>query len=305
MWCALGLSLLALALPFQFRTWQAVAAGVVIGYLASTVPPRVSIGIAFVTLLLELSAAYALAPVPNRDQNYLFRDVPIMIIFWLLGNTVRILRQNRVSRQTQTVQAERLRIARELHDMVAHSIGVIAIQAGMGSRVIDTQPDEAGNALRAIEDVSRDTLAGLRRMIGALRRSDGEPVFGENGLGDLDDLVTRSAGAGVRVKLEWLGERRPLPPDIDLSAFRIIQEAVTNVVRHAGTDRCEVVIDQRDQELFITVTDNGRGGVPNPGYGLRGIEERVALLQGEFTAGPGPDGGFRVAVLIPIPAGVR
>jgi signal transduction histidine kinase len=178
---------------------------------------------------------------------------------------------------------------------------------GIGSvgRVIDTQPAEARNALHAIEDASRDTLAGLRRMLGALRRTDGEPIAAPLGLGDLDALIARSADAGVRVDLRWHGERRPLPPDIDLSAFRIIQEAVTNVGRHAGTDRCEVQVEQRDGELLIDVTDDGRGGPAGTGYGISGMRERVALLHGDFTAGPRPGRGFRVGARIPVPAGVR
>ncbi|WP_218952158.1 sensor histidine kinase [Amycolatopsis anabasis] len=286
---------------------QIAAADLAIGCLAAARGLRVSLGVGIVTLAVHLTVAAVFGLWPSALHAVLVALV--LIVAWLTGNTIRLRRRYRQARQAQAeaqvVQAERLRIARELHDMVAHSIGVIAIQAGMGSRVIHTQPAEASEALRAIEAAGRDTLAGLRRMIGALRRSDGEPVAAQHGLGDLDDLVARSLGAGVSVDVQWRGERRPLPPDIDLSAFRIIQEAVTNVVRHAGTDRCEVVLDQRDEELLIEVTDNGRGGAPSAGYGLRGMRERVALLRGEFTAEPRPEGGFRVTARIPIPAGVR
>ncbi|MFC6935973.1 sensor histidine kinase [Actinomadura yumaensis] len=199
--------------------------------------------------------------------------------------------------------------------MVAHSIGIIAIQAGVGSRVIGTQPAEARNALSAIEETSRDTLSGLRRMLGALRRA--EPVPGTSGasdgdaaprdpapgLADLDRLAAATRDAGVRVEVTRLGESRPLPSDIDLSAFRIVQEAVTNVVRHAGTDRCRVTIDQRDGELAVEIVDDGRGhGTTSIGYGLVGMRERVGLLHGDLTAGPRPEGGFRVAARLPVPA---
>jgi signal transduction histidine kinase len=306
----LGEMVLAQLLPLadfqaEIRFLQTVVMDLVVGHLAAIRRLRVSIGAVIAALAAQLTMALAFELWPGYGPSNAIFDILVVIIVWLAGNTIRVRRQYKQAREAQAIQAERLRIARELHDMVAHSIGVIAIQAGMGSRVIDTQPAEAGNALRAIEAASRDTLAGLRTMIGALRRSDGEPIAGQQGLGDLDDLVIRSVDAGVRVDVQWSGERRPLPPDIDLSAFRIIQEAVTNVVRHAGTDRCEVAVDQRDQELVIDVTDNGRGGVPGTGYGLRGMRERVALLRGDFTAEPRPEGGFRVTARIPIPAGVR
>ncbi|WP_431521692.1 sensor histidine kinase [Actinomadura madurae] len=108
--------------------------------------------------------------------------------------------------------------------------------------------------------------------------------------------------AGVTVDLRTEGEPRPLPPDVDLSAYRIVQEAVTNVVRHAGTDRCRVTIGYRDAELAIEVEDDGHGGMVGTGYGITGMRERAALLRGEFTAGPRPEGGFRVAARIPAPA---
>jgi signal transduction histidine kinase len=236
-----------------------------------------------------------------------------LVVVWQIGHSVRQRREYAEARReqaaTQAVQAERLRIARELHDMIAHSIGVIAIQAGVGSRVMDTQPAEARNALNAIEDTSRETLAGLRRMLGALRRTDpgSAPRDPSPGLADLDGLVARSADAGVRVDVRRLGEELELPADLDLSAFRIVQEAVTNVIRHAGAHECRVVLDHRDEELLIEVTDDGRGaaGTPGTGYGIAGMRERAALLHGRFSAGPRPEGGFFVSVRLPIPAAVR
>ncbi len=205
--------------------------------------------------------------------------------------------------------AERLRIARELHDLVAHSTGIIAIQAGSGRRVFDARPDEARDALAAIEAISRETLSGLRRMVTGLRRADQEPGAGQESLGaapglaDIDRLAATARDAGVRVEVEWRGSREPLPADIDLSAFRIIQEAVTNVVRHAGTSQCHVSIGQEDGRLSIGVTDGGRGGTTaGTGYGITGMRERAALLGGDFSAGPRPGGGFRVAAGLPVPA---
>ncbi|MDX3195699.1 sensor histidine kinase [Streptomyces sp. MN03-5084-2B] len=317
-WFVLGLLLVELAatgaLPspefrVDVRYLLIVGADLAVGYLAATRRPRVLARGAAAAFVVQLVVGSAFPLWEGYEASAAIQTVIGLVIAWLAGTTIRLRRQNAEARRAhiaaEAVQAERLRIARELHDMVAHSMGVIAIQAGVGSRVIDTQPAEARNALHAIEDASRDTLAGLRRMLGALRRTDGEPIAAPLGLGDLDALIARSADAGVRVDLRWHGERRPLPPDIDLSAFRIIQEAVTNVGRHAGTDRCEVQVEQRDGELLIEVTDDGRGGPEGAGYGISGMRERVALLNGDFTAGPRPGRGFRVGARIPVPAGVR
>jgi len=238
------------------------------------------------------------------------------IIAWLIGHSIRQAQAQaellRTQAAAQTALAERLRIAREVHDIVAHSIGIIAIQAGSGRSVFDARPDEARDALAVIEDASRETLSGLRRMVTGLRSAEAEPgrepapLGPAPGLADIERLAATTQDAGVRVEVDWRGSREPLPADIDLSAFRIIQEAVTNVVRHAGTDRCQVVIDQQDGQLSIEVTDSGHGGTPaGTGYGITGMRERAALLGGDFSAGPRPGGGFRVAARLPVPAPAR
>jgi signal transduction histidine kinase len=236
------------------------------------------------------------------------------ILAWLIGNSIRLAHARAEAQQaqsaTQTALAERLRIARELHDIVAHSIGIIAIQAGAAHRVFDTSPAEARDALAAIEATSRETLSGLRRMVTGLRSADEEPGSGQAALGpapglaDLGRLAAQTLDAGVRVEVDRRGSREPLPADVDLSAFRIVQEAVANVVHHAGTGECLVVIDRQDGQLSIEVTDGGRGDVAGNGYGITGMRERAALLGGEFSAGPRPGGGFRVAVRLPVPASV-
>ncbi|MGA4838365.1 sensor histidine kinase [Streptomyces sp. G45] len=241
------------------------------------------------------------------------------VIAWLLGRAAHEARahaeQVRVQAAAQAVTAERLRIARELHDMVAHTIGIVALQAGAARRVIDTRPELARDALGAVETASRDTLSGLRRMLGALRQAEpGEaaqaaPLDPSLGLADVNRLAARTTAAGVRVDVRWLGTPRPLPPEVDVSAYRIIQEAVTNVVRHAGTTSCRVTVARRRKELSIEVVDDGRGagaaGGQGSGYGLVGMRERVSLLHGEFSARPCPGGGFRVAARLPVPAGAR
>jgi signal transduction histidine kinase len=152
---------------------------------------------------------------------------------------------------------------------------------------------------------SRETLTGLQRMLSALRRAEFEtasPAPAE-GLGDIDRLAARAADAGIRVEVTWRGDRRLLPPEIDQSAFRVIQEAVTNVIRHSGTHACRVAISFGHDELSLEVVDNGRGLAHtrpgSGGFGLLGMRERVALLSGQFAAGPRPEGGFRVAARLP------
>lgn len=189
--------------------------------------------------------------------------------------------------------------------MVAHSIGVIAIQAGVGSRVIETQPTQAREALRAIEATSRETLAALRRTLVALRRSDPASVAPTPGLDGIERLAaTTASDTGVRVDVVWAGERRPLPADIELAAFRIVQEALTNVVRHAHADGCRVGIAYGHRELALEITDDGRGimqdGAAGAGFGITGMRERTALLNGRFEAGPRAEGGFRVAAVLPV-----
>ncbi|SOB81679.1 sensor histidine kinase [Streptomyces sp. 1331.2] len=293
---------------------QFLIADAVVGYTAATRSRTVSLFAAAmpVAMLAGMLAWGAWNGYPVNPMAY-GGLAGTVLIAWLVGHTVHQGRAHaealRGRATEQAVTAERLRIARELHDMVAHSIGIIAIQAGMGSRVMDTQPAETRNALNAIEATSRETLAGLRRMLGALRAGENEsaPLEVAPGMAELDRLVERNAGAGVRVAVTRGGEPRTLPADVDLAAFRIVQESVTNVLKHAGTRDCHVTVDYRPHELAVTVVDSGAGrptASPGTGYGIAGLRERVALLHGEFTAGPRPGGGFRVAARLPIPVEV-
>jgi signal transduction histidine kinase len=303
----------------------ACVVGLEICYIAATRSRRVSVTGAAVA---AVGLVIAILAVPSADSlrggslggsaiDLVTIAVPLFtIIAWLIGHSIRQAQARaelvRAQAAAQATMAERLRIARELHDLVAHSTGIIAIQAGSGRRVFDARPDEARDALAAIEAISRETLSGLRRMVTGLRRADPEPGAGQASLGaapglaDIDRLAATAQDAGVRVEVDWRGSQDPLPADIDLSAFRIIQEAVTNVVRHAHTGQCQVAIDQRDGQLSIEVTDSGRGGsMAGTGYGITGMRERAALLGGDFSAGPRPDGGFRVAARLPVPAPAR
>ncbi|MGA4847960.1 sensor histidine kinase [Streptomyces sp. G5(2025)] len=292
---------------------QVLLGDLAVGYIAATRPRRTSLAAAALALGTQLGTHLtSLGPTPVRAVQLVLFLVLATLAAWLGGDSVRERRAHAealaVRAAEQAVTAERLRIARELHDMIAHSLGVIAIQAGVGSRVIDTQPAEARNALTTIEATSRETLAGLRRTLVALRRPGPEaaegaaPLAPTPGLAGLDGLVTSTRDAGVRAAVRLRGEQRPLPADIDLAAFRILQEALTNVVRHAGADMCRVSVTYGADEVTVEVEDDGRGGLPaGTGYGIVGMRERVALLDGRFTAGPRPEGGFRVTARLPMP----
>ncbi|MFJ9697081.1 sensor histidine kinase [Kitasatospora sp. NPDC101183] len=303
---AIGMWRVQEAAPLQF-----LIADAVVGYCAATRPRRASLT-ALALPMGTLTVLYLVGLLTGGGANpfvYLGFGA-VTAIAWLIGNTVHQGRAHsealRGQAAAQAITAERLRIARELHDMVAHSIGIIAIQAGMGRRVMDTQPAETRTALDAIETTSRETLAGLRRMLGALRQAEAEaaPLEVAPGLAELDRLVTRTAGAGVRVALTRSGEARALPPEVDLAAYRIVQEAVTNVVKHSGTRDCHVSVEYGAGGLALSVVDLGTGAPHSgtgTGYGLAGMRERVALLHGEFSAGPRLEGGFRVAARLPLP----
>jgi signal transduction histidine kinase len=314
----LGGSVASMALqPSALQVVVVCVVGLEICYIAVTRTRRVSltgaamVGVSLIPLLEVRSAGS-----PWGGGNVEPAMALATIIAWLIGHSIRQAQAQaelvRAQAAAQTAMAERLRIARELHDIVAHSIGIIAIQAGAGSRVFDARPDQARDALAAIEATSRETLSGLRRMVTGLRRAEPEPGPGQApldaapGLADIERLAAVTLDAGVQVDVDWRGSREPIPADIDRSAFRIIQEAVTNVVRHAGTSQCRVSIDQQDGQLTIEVTDSGRGGsAAGTGYGITGMRERAALLGGDFSAGSRPGGGFRVAARLPVPVPAR
>jgi signal transduction histidine kinase len=207
---------------------------------------------------------------------------------------------------------ERGRLAREIHDVIAHSVGVIAVQAGAARAVAEQRPDQARQALADIEGVSKDTLVELRRTLGALRAAGQETELRPApGLAVLDDLVEQVRRAGVRVSVREEGAGRALPPGVDLSAYRVIQEALTNTVKHSGSPTAQVTICYGESALEVLVADDGgrrppdrvaggNGGPPG-GHGLIGMRERVAMLGGEFEAGA-TETGFSVRARFPLTA---
>ena len=200
---------------------------------------------------------------------------------------------------------ERLRIARELHDALGHHLSLINVQSGVALHLNEELPDQVRSALDAIRQASKEGLTELRSVLEILRQGDEQaPRSPTPTLARLDNLVSQAAAAGLEVRTETVGESRPLPFGVDVAAFRIVQEALTNVTRHAGTATATIRITYGDRDVTVRVDDDGRGApgqaAPGPGKGIIGMRERVAALSGELEAGPRPEGGFRVQARLPL-----
>jgi signal transduction histidine kinase len=274
----------------------AVGAGCAIYVVVIGLDSRIVRG-GFVAGLAEVGVLAFTLPNPSTSQAVNI-GAGTLIVGYAFGLTVRARREHAVSEREQAVTAERLRIAREMHDVVAHSMSLIAVKAAVGNHVALDQPGEAREALRVIEETSRETLAELRRMLGVLRDGTGVPALAPAPtLDDLRALAERAQQAGPAVDLvvEGLDE---LPSGVGQSVYRIVQEALTNVVKHAGATTCRVRVTGEDGAVRIEVLDDGRGGAAEPGHGLIGMRERVAVYGGEFSAGPG-EHGFRVFARLP------
>ncbi|MCF3103738.1 sensor histidine kinase [Streptomyces roseoverticillatus] len=212
-------------------------------------------------------------------------------------------RAERAAAEQRRAGEERLRIARELHDVLAHSISVINVQAGVGLALIDTHPEQARAALTTIKAASKEALGEVRQVLDTLRTPGDAPRSPAPGLGRLQELTRQAAGAGLDVRVTTEGPRTDLPPGADLAAFRIVQEALTNIVRHSGSRTAEVRLHYGPDGLEVTVDDAGpalSGTVSGGGNGLVGMRERAAALGGTAEAGARPDGGFRVRARLPL-----
>jgi signal transduction histidine kinase len=195
---------------------------------------------------------------------------------------------------------ERGRIARELHDVIAHGVTVMVVQAGAADQVIDHDPARARQALLAIQDTGRQALTDLRRLLGLMRDEDSLSLAPQPGLQELDALVDEIRKAGVPIEVEIRGEPRDLPAGVDLSAFRIVQEALTNVMKHAGAARVRVVVSYAPNAIELEVVDDGRTEVEGHGHGLIGMRDRVTLYGGTLEVGPSEHGGYRVRARLPL-----
>lgn len=221
----------------------------------------------------------------------------------LLAERAELAERAREEEAARAVSEERLRISRELHDVVGHTMGVIALQAGVGAHVIDTDRDEAKAALVSIAETSRSALAEIRQILGALRTGqDLTPVRPAPGLAALSDLVGELAAAGLPVRVHIAGDPAGVPAGVDVTAYRVVQESLTNVLRHAGPATADVRITYQPGAVVIEVVDDGSGltaTAATGGQGQIGMRERVAVWGGTLEAGPRSDGGYRVAARLP------
>ncbi|MGY1687658.1 sensor histidine kinase [Geodermatophilus sp. SYSU D00867] len=348
----------AATLPVLARRWVpwtvlVLTSSAMVGFVALGYPPSLS-GYA---VLVALYGVAAQCPRRLSVPAVLFAALPMLVVYlqwsaeytwgsalqdallagaaWSLGDAARTRRLqadalaerareaelNREAHGREAVAQERLRIARELHDVMAHSMSVIAVQAGVGRHVMDRDPETARKALGVIEDSSRRTLTEMRQLLGVLRVDDG-PVAGSGGtvptpadrapqpgLDRLEELLAGARATGLVVTLTVTGTARSLSPQLDLAAYRILQEGLTNAAKHAGPAEIRVVLDWQGTDLVIDVSDDGRGPVggrrsrtPGGGYGLIGLRERATSVGGELHAGPEPRGGFRIRARLPLEA---
>ncbi|MES4902666.1 MULTISPECIES: sensor histidine kinase [unclassified Streptomyces] len=259
-----------------------------------------------------------------------FMTIPF-VLAWVLGDSIRTrrayyaqleeraarLEKEREAQAKVAVAAERARIARELHDVVAHNVSVMVVQADGAAYVMDAAPDQARQALETISGTGRQALAEMRRLLGVLRSgapSDDSDYVPQPDVEQIDDLVEQVRGAGLPVDFKIVGSPRPLPSGVELTAYRIVQEALTNTRKHGGPDvGASVRLTYFDDGLGLLVEDDGRGarqemyedgGADGQGHGLIGMRERVGMVGGTLDAGPRPGGGFRISALLPLkPAG--
>jgi signal transduction histidine kinase len=271
-------------------------------------------------LLLASVPVFVAARLHGQDSGNIIPSLVWLVAAWAVGRVVRSWRHknaaleaaNRELEEQRELQAqaavavERGRIARELHDVVAHNVSMIVVQAGAAARVLHGEQPDVRNALEVIAASGRETVDEMRMLLGVLRSDDGPAALKpQPGLADLEQLVSGVREAGLPVTLRIEGAPRPLPPTLDLSAFRIVQEALTNTLRHAGPARAEVTVRYEDGLVTLEIADTGHGPDGGPitgrgtGHGLVGMRERAAMLGGELEAARADSGGFTVRARLP------
>ncbi|ANZ35013.1 hypothetical protein BBK82_01910 [Lentzea guizhouensis] len=273
--------------------------------VAAQHPPRIT---AFSALLLAVVLLHSGLVVPDLPASVVWAQALVVPgAAWALGDVSRKLaaardelRARQEERTARAVTVERLRIARELHDVVAHHLSVISMQAGLAGYVFDSDPATARTAVATIGATSRETLQEMRRLLALLRSTPDTPA---PVLADLATLVARLHGSGAEVSLELSGELDDLPSRLQLAVFRVVQEALTNVVKHVGPCVVEVVVCRSATRLTTTVTNSPplvAIAPVDPGHGLIGMRERARIYHGTLTTGSLQDGGYRVELVVPL-----
>ncbi|EST30247.1 sensor histidine kinase [Streptomyces roseochromogenus] len=325
--CATGLAQLVL----DVGTTLADFAMLVITYTVAAVGSRWASRLALAVSLVAATVAQIRWPTPHSSfagqiAIAVFQTVPFALA-WVLGDSMRTrrayfaqleeraarLEKEREAQSKVAVAAERARIARELHDVVAHNVSVMVVQADGAAYVLDTAPDQAKKALETISSTGRQALAEMRRLLGVLRTGEhqesGEYVP-QPDVEQIDDLIEKCRSSGLPVDFKVEGTPRPLPSGVELTAYRIVQEALTNTRKHGGPNAgASVRLVYFDDGLGLLVEDDGKGaphelyeegGADGQGHGLIGMRERVGMVGGTLDAGPRPGGGFRISALLPL-----
>ncbi|TKA10224.1 sensor histidine kinase [Actinacidiphila oryziradicis] len=325
-WWAVTIAMVTVALvsepnvgPGQLYPWAisgvTAQAGVLL-LLALRVRPRVAVEALTISVLAGLACSTFFPRAHNDDVP---SAVAILAAAVVVGTALRGRRMARTElvvqaeitseeRARRTLLEERNRIARELHDVVAHHMSVISIQAQVAPHLVENPSEELKENLAGIRENAVEALTELRRVLGVLRSEDALPEGARHApqptLDRLDELVGKVRGAGLTIATETRGKRRPLPPGVELSAFRIVQEALSNVMRHAPGAEVRVEIGYRSTGITIRVTNTAPDRPVTPsqsiGHGLLGMRERTAMLDGEFSNGPTPEGGYEVAAMLPL-----
>ena len=311
-----GLTVMAIWLTQPPNLLTAVVMLVIVGYAAGRhLTGRISVA----GLLLGVFVVVTLAIV--FDPGDIFFPVTFFwIIPWVVGRTIRNqtmlarelaekaerARHARDEEERRAIAIERSRIARELHDVLAHNLSVMVVQASAARRIVDRQPDKAVEVAALIQRTGREALAEIRHLFGAVRRGDGDDLSGPPSITRLDGLARRARAAGLRVELRVVGDPVALPAGIDLTAYRIVQEALTNALKHAGSVRASVTVSYEPNEVVLSIEDDGEGsregfelGETGGGHGLVGMRERAALYGGLVQAGRRRGGGFAVHARLP------
>jgi signal transduction histidine kinase len=313
-------SLVALQLPGYHPTLGVLVALYTVAAYRADAAAYAALALVFVPAAFNVAEEVQVAPAAQRDQILVASSaVYLVLVFgvWAIGRWIAASRrkvldldQRRLAEARGAVDAERVRIARELHDIVAHSVTIMVLQAAGAERMLRRDPDLAGRALATVREVGTEAMSELRRMLTVLRADDdsADDVGRQPRLADIDETLARVRRAGVEVTLDVRGTPARLDPSVDLAAFRVVQEALTNVTKHAGRGAAAFVTLTWGSGLRVQVTDDGRGRPDSQlrslstGHGLLGLRERVAVIGGVLEAGPAPAGGFLVSAALPVPA---